>query len=186
MTKKITLTTALFLLTILAMAQDVKKEAQKAETKMEAFASKTGTIIKFIDTKQPDLKLLYGSVAETRVRKVISGSDSKYFYQIESKGKYSSSTASIEYSDLIEVIKAIKTLNSDLANDIALNPEDYLENKFTTSDGFQVGYLINNGKATWYLRLEKYGSDNTIFIKDGETIETAFSNAKTKIDELKK
>jgi hypothetical protein len=185
MTRKFTFTTALLLLTISVMAQDVKKEAQKAETKMEAFASKTGTIIKFIDSKQPELKLLYGSIAETRVRKVISGSESKYFYQIESKGKYSSSTASIEYSDLIEVIKAIKILNSDLANDLALNP-DYLENKFTTSDGFQVGYLINNGKATWYLRLEKYGSDNTIFIKDGDIIETAFINAKSKIDELKK
>ena len=110
MTKKITLATLAFLLTISAIAQDVKKEAQKAETKMDAFASKTGVIIKFIDTKQPDLKLLYGSAAETRIRRIISGADSKYFYQIENKGKYSSSTASIEYSDLIEVIKAIKAL----------------------------------------------------------------------------
>ncbi|MCZ2223351.1 MAG: hypothetical protein LC122_06945 [Chitinophagales bacterium] len=75
-------------------------------------------------------------------------------------------------------------MKSDLSNDVALKP-DYLENKFTTSDGFQVGYFIKSGKPTWYLKLEKYGSNNTIFIKDGDTIEAAFSNAKNKIDELK-
>jgi hypothetical protein len=174
-----------FMLTATAFSQDVKKDAQKTETKMDAFASKTGIIVKFIDTNLPNLKLAFGSVAETRVRKIISGSDVKYFYQIENQGKYSSNIASIEYIDLLEVIKAVKTLKTDVDKDISLNP-DYLENKFTTVDGFQVGYYISKGKANWYLRLEKYGSDNTVFIKDGNDIETAFTDAKNKIEELKK
>ncbi len=185
MTRKIILATAAIFFAVSAIAQDVKKETPKEETKMEAFVSKTGIIIKLIDTKQPALKLIYGDIAETRIRKIISGTESKYFYQIEHKGKYSTSTASIAYTDLIEVIKAIKALNSDLVSDIALNP-DYLENKFTTSDGFKIGYLVDKGTATWYLRLEKYGSDNTIFIKEGGTIETAFTEAKKKIDDLSK
>ncbi|UPQ79785.1 hypothetical protein M0M57_02860 [Flavobacterium azooxidireducens] len=45
--------------------------------------------------------------------------------------------------------------------------------------------MINKGKATWYLQLEKYGSDNSIFIENIETIEKAFEEAKNKIDELK-
>lgn len=185
MFKKPILLLSTFLLTVISFSQDVKKNAQKAETKMDAFASKTGIIVKFIDTNLPNLKLAYGSVAETRIRKIISGPEAKYFYQIESQGKYSSNTASIEYADLLEVIKAIKSLKTDVDKDISLNP-DYLENKFTTTDGFQVGYYINKGKASWYLMLEKYGSDNTVFVKDGNDIETAFNEAKNKIEELKK
>lgn len=185
MFKKTTLILSAFLLTVTAYTQDVKKEAQKVETKMEAFASKTGTIVKFIDTKLPDLKLSYGSVAETRIRKIVNGPEARFFYQIESQGKYSSSTASIDYADLVEVIKAIKSLKAEVDKDVALNP-DYLENKFTTVDGFQVGYYVSKGKASWYLSLEKYGSDATIFVKDGDSIETVFTEAKNKIEELKK
>jgi hypothetical protein len=164
-------------------AQDAQKEAENVKTKMELFSSKTGVITKFIDTKLPNLSALYTS-AETRIRKVKSGNTETYFYQIEKEGKYGSSTASIEYSDLLEVIKAVKTLQTEVDADIAGNP-DYMENKFTTVDGFQIGYYVSKGKATWYIRLEKYGSDKTLFVNDGATIETAFENARNKVDELK-
>ncbi len=185
MLKKTIFVLLAFILSVAVFSQDVKKEAQKIETKMEAFASKTGTIIKFIDTKLPDIKLSYGSIAETRIRKVISGAEARYFYQIENQGKYGSSVASIDYTDLLEIIKALKTLKTDVVKDISLNP-DYLENKFTTTDGFQVGYFVSKGKISWYLRLEKYGSDNTIFVKDGDNLEVVFTDAKNKIEELKK
>jgi hypothetical protein len=184
MKKVIFLTSVVLMsLSIQLKAQDVKKEAENVKTKMEVFSSKTGVITKFIDSKLPNLKALYTS-AETRIRKVKSGNTETYFYQIEKEGKYNSSTASIEYSDLLEVIKAVKTLKAEVEVDITNNP-DYMENKFTTVDGLQVGYYISNGKATWYIRLEKYGSDNTLFVADGNTIETAFTDAKNKIDELK-
>ena len=154
------------------------------KTKMEVFASKTGEILKFTDYNFPQIKTAY-STAETRVRKVNSGSETAYFYQIERKGTYSDKTASIEYTDLLEVIKAIGILKGDVVNDSASKP-DYLENKFVTVDGFQVGYFISEGKATWYLKLEKYGSDNNLFIDDVATIEKAFIDAKMKIEELKK
>ena len=76
-------------------------------------------------------------------------------------------------------------MKSELEKDINSNP-DYLENKFVTVDGFQVGYYVSGGKALWYLKLEKYGSDNTLFIDNGEIIEIAFNEAKNKIDELRK
>ena len=59
-------------------------------------------------------------------------------------------------------------MKTEVDNDVATNP-DYLENKFVTSDGFQIGYYVDQGKTKWYLKLEKYGSDNTIFINDAET-----------------
>ncbi len=183
--KKIAVLSSVILLSVCFQlsAQDTKKETENVKTKMDVFTSKTGVITKFIDTKLPNLNSSYSS-AETRVRKVKSGNNEAYFYQIEKEGKYGSSTASIEYSDLLEVIKAIKVLKNDVDEDIASDP-DYMENKFTTVDGFQVGYFISKGKANWYISLEKYGSDKTLFFSDGEVIDTAFTNAKNKIDELK-
>ena len=166
-------------------AQDVKKETKGFETKMEMFSSKLGVITKFIDTKLPDLKLYFSGAAETRIRKVISGSESSYFYQIVNQGKYSTNTASIEYSDLIEIIKALKALKGSAEQDISADQE-YIENKFVSTDGFQVGYYVSKGKCNWFLRLEKYTSDNTLFIKDGADLETAFLQAKIKIEELRK
>ncbi|WP_285226859.1 hypothetical protein [Flavobacterium tructae] len=151
---------------------------------MDVFNSKTGIITKYIDTKLPSLKTSYGT-AESKIRKVISGSISAYFYQISKQGKYGESTASIEFTDLIELVKALKVLQPEMEKDIALNP-DYLENKFITTDGFEVGYYVSSGKANWYIKLEKHGSDNTLFLSNGNLIEIAFNEAKSKIDELKK
>jgi len=61
-----------------------------------------------------------------------------------------------------------------------------LENKFVTVDGFQVGYYVDKGKATWYVKLERYGSDNTVYIDNVTTIEGALEGAKSKIEEMKK
>ena len=106
------LTFAVLLLSYLpqmASAQADKKDEKVFQTKMDVFSSKTGTIIKFIDTKLPDMKSSFTTV-ETRIRKILSGGDLKYFYQIIKQGQYGSKTASIEYSDLVEVNKAIQTL----------------------------------------------------------------------------
>ncbi|MBZ4190647.1 hypothetical protein [Niabella beijingensis] len=183
MLKRLLVITTISLITITSYGQDTKKEGEDIKTKMDVFASKTGSLIKFIDTNLPKLKTSYGS-SETRIRKISSGAGNGYFYQIVKKGQYSNTTASIEYSDLIEVLKAIKALKAEVNNDIAANP-DYMENKFVTDDGFQTGYFVDKGKATWYIKLEKYGSDNTLFIDDAETIDAAFTAAKNKIDELR-
>ena len=167
---------------ITVYAQDVKKE-NETKTKMEIFSSKTGVITKFIDFNLTKLPALY-TTADTRIRVLKSGNNDLYFYQIEKEGKYNSTTASIEYSDLLEVIKALKTLKAEVDADVQSDP-DYMENKFTTSDGFQIGYYVSNGKSTWYIRLEKYGSDNTLFFKSFDDIEISMENAKNKINELK-
>lgn len=182
--KKIIFISTLTIMSIATYGQDVKKEAEIIKTKMDVFASKTGTITKFVDTKLPNLNTMYG-FAETRIRKVSNGTISAYFYQIEKKGKYNNSTASIEYNDLVEVLKALKVLKAEVINDISANP-DYMENKFVTVDGFQVGYFVSGGKSSWYLKLEKYGTENTLFIDNGDIIETVFAEAKYKLDNLKK
>lgn len=166
-------------------AQETSMELEKEKTKMDVFASKTGVIVKFIDSNLSGIKPSYGVLAKTRIRKVISGTTINYFFQIEKTGQYGNSTASIEYSDLIEVSKAIQSLKAQSEKDLLLNP-DYLENKFTTVDGFKVGYYIEKEKIGWYLNLERYGSDKAVFVKDVLLIQTSFEEAKNKIEELKK
>lgn len=166
-----------------SFSQNVNKEGERQETKMDKFASQTGVITKFTDFNLSDLKSSY-TVAKTRIRKLNSGDNVSYFYQIVKPGKYGESTASIEYSDLLEVIKAFNSLKSEVENDVNLSP-DYLENKFITVDGFQLGYFVVKEKVTWYIKLEKYGSDKTLFIRDLEDIESNFNEAKSKIEVLK-
>jgi hypothetical protein len=162
-------------------AQEIKNVKEET-TKMDAFASKTGTIVKYIDYSLPNLKISYGT-AETKIRKFIIGTDTKYFYQISNEGKYGTKKASIAYEDLLEVIKAIEPLKKESVSDLVIKT-DYLENKFVTDDGFALGYYVDKGSLTWYVVLQKYGSGNTIFV-DLASIESAFNNAKQKIEELK-
>ena len=63
MFKKISLVLMLLLGATMMFAQDAKKEAETVKTKMDAFASKTGTITKFTDSKLSGLKTIYGGVA---------------------------------------------------------------------------------------------------------------------------
>lgn len=159
------------------------QEQKEQKSKMQEFVSKTGTILKFEDYKLPNVKLSY-AVTESKIRKIISGSEEKMFFQISKKGKYGDKTASIAYEDLLEVQKALLNLKTQTETDMN-TLSDYLENKFITEDGFEIGYYVSKGKITWYINLEKYGSDNTVFTKDYKVFENMFKSGKEKIEELK-
>ena len=90
----------------------------------------------------------------------------------------------VEYSDLVEINKALAVLSTEVDTDVVANP-DYLENKFKTVDGFEVGYYVSKGNAHWFLKLDSY-SRSTVFVKDKSLIIDAFLNAQAKIEELKK
>lgn len=159
----------------------------KQMTKFEEFSSTTGQIVKFQDYSLPDIDRSIRSVIgiETGIRTIMGGNTNAYFYRIEEPETYQSVShiAMIEYSDLVEINKALDKLCASVDTDIAANP-DYLENKFRTVDGFEVGYYISNGKASWFMKLESYSS-STVFVKNQETLVEAFKNAQVKIEELK-
>ena len=165
--------------------QQTTTSTPKSESKFESFSSKSGTIVRFTDFPTEGLKRKYGK-GETSVRKVTNGNnESRYFLKITNEGQYSTSTAVIEYSDLLEIIKAIFVLKQSETTDIT-NP-NYTESKFRTSDGFEVGYYVSGGKSNWYIQLERIGRDNTIFPSGTiSELEQVFLSAKNKIEELKK
>jgi hypothetical protein len=162
-----------------AYGQDVRDEA----TKMSSFVSKTGVIIKYEDYNMDGLKTMM-SIVDARVRVIRSGGDVGYFLQLTNAGKYDKKTASIEASDLEELRKAIASLKSQATAD-ANNPADYLENKFVTEDGFQLGYFKEGNKLNWYIQLTKYGDGNTVFLRDVFGIEQLIGSALSRIDSLK-
>lgn len=160
------------------------QEKKEQKSKMSDFVSKTGVIIKFEDYNLPNIKAMFYNVVESRIRKITSGNEEQFFFQISKKGKYDTKTTSIAYDDLLEVQKALIKLKSQSESDLNAT-SDYLENKFISDDGFRIGYYINKKKLTWTMRLEKHGSDNTVFIKDFVTLLEAFNLGKEKIEELK-
>lgn len=169
-------------LTFIVISASFGQEKKEQKSKMLDFVSKTGVIIKFEDYDLPSLKLNYG-VAETKIRKIISGNEEQFFLQISKKGQYDTKTASIAHEDILEIQKALASLQDQSLRDLD-TLSDYLENKFITDDGVQIGYLINKGKITWYLTLEKYGSGNTAFAKNLESLIEVFKSGKEKIEEL--
>lgn len=168
---------------LIPVVSNAQGDSEKKLTKFEEFSSKTGSIVKFLDVSLPRLSLSYGSL-ETGIRTVKGGSNA-YFYRLEKNETSSSSAriAMIEYSDLVEINKALVKLSSEVETDISSNP-DYLENKFRTVDGFEVGYYVSKGEANWFLKLERYSS-STVFIKNQSIVIDAFKNAQVKIEELK-
>ena len=176
--------TITILISLLITISLFSQEQKEQNSKMLDFVSKTGVIIKFEDYNLSNIKTSYG-VIESKIRKIISENEAQYFFQISKSGKYDTKTASIAYEDLLEIQKALISLKEQSEKDVE-NVSDYLENKFITEDGFQVGYYKSKNKMIWYLKLENYGSDNTVFVKDYNLIKTAFQIGKEKIESLKK
>ena len=159
----IQLTTLLFIIT--SCAQENKQIDKNDElSKIDHFVSKKGSIIKFQNYSLGSINLYGGGFAESKVRKISSGEENGFFLQISYKEKYDEKIASIADEDIIELLKANEILKKESIQDANANPE-YLENKYITDDGFQLGYYVSKGKTQWYLVLEKYGSGNTILFK---------------------
>ena len=179
--KKILVILMAMLLPVTSFAQ---KDDAKKLTKFEEFNSKTGSILKFVDSKRPNIPMNSMGSLETGIR-TIKGWQYSYFYRIREAAttRNVSHIALIEYSDLVEINKALSKLVSEVDSDCAKNP-DYLENKFRTTDGFEVGYYVKKGMANWYMKLERYTS-STVFINSKEALVEAFKNAQIKIEELK-
>lgn len=83
------------------------------------------------------------------------GHDEKsFFFHIEMATEYHTDSATIEYSDFQEMLKAFDTLQSCEQEDSKEKP-DYLENHFVTEDGFKIGYYISDGKTVWFMNLSR-------------------------------
>ena len=177
----------LFLLALMMpLALFAQDDAAKKLTKFEQLTSKTGRISKFVDVTIPNIPESFMGTLETSVRTLMGEQTNSYFYRIEEPetSRSISHIAMIEYSDLVEINKALTKLVAEVETDCAANP-DYLENRFITNDGFQIGYYVSKGKASWYLKLERY-SNSTVFIKKRRSINNKFLCSSTENRRVKR
>lgn len=170
-----------FIVFITGNAQDQKNQDT---TSYSTFLAKSGTLIKFEDYDLPKLSNSNYNY-ENRIRILKASTEILYFFQIIKTGKYSDSVGSINYKDLIETIKAVENLISEFEKD-KVSQANYIENKFITNDGLEIGYYVSGKDSGWFMDLEKFGTDASIFFKDYNPIKNQLIIAKAKIEELMK
>jgi len=171
---------AILLFPVLAMAQN---EEDKKQTKYEEFVSKTGIITKFVDTKMEKCFFNVNESFKVTLRMVYGEVKNHYFLILE-EGTFMSgshSSAHIEYSDLVEINKAFAKLLSEVDADRELRPE-YLQNIFTSVDGFSVGYYVEKSKVKWIIKL-RHGADKISF-KQPMEIANYLLDAQKKIESI--
>lgn len=101
---------------MMPMTSFAQNDSEKKLTKFEQFTSKTGRISKFYDVNMPNISLSYMGSLETGVRTLMGEQHNSYFYRIE-QGETQRSVshiAMIEYSDLVEINKALTKLVSEV------------------------------------------------------------------------
>lgn len=174
----------LVLLPVFATAQE-EQGTPKELTKYERFISRTGRILKFYDINLSSLYMSDMVTLSSSIRVILDDDENKYYYRLEKEETSSAIAriAMIEYSDLVEINQALKKIKSEYEDDVKSNP-DYLENKFVSEDGFQIGYYISKGTAKWYLKLEKYLKSVYTF-RDTSDVIKLFSAVQKAIEEVK-
>lgn len=170
-------------LTLVALSSSAlfAQEKTAPQTKFDQFLSSTGKIIRFEDSSLPGVNTDY-DIVEVKVRKFIVGADIKYFYQLSKKTKFGTKTASIEYSDLLEILKVMELLMTNALADRATSIE-YLESKFV-ADGFEIGYYKSKSDLKWYMDLAKYGTAGQVFFSNVADVKNSMTAAKDKIETM--
>lgn len=175
----------------ISLAQEEIEKNTKA-SKYEEYTAKTGVRCKFVDVALEEIPLKSSDALHCSVRTILGETGNCYFYCLERPAaqSYDRLTAQIAYEDLVEINKVLSQLKNEVDTDVASKP-DYLENKYITEDGLVVGYYVdlnramNKYQAHWYIVLNDY-SNSIVNIKKAESMFECFTQAQSKIEELKK
>ncbi len=148
----------LFLLLILVpwsvMAQDndEERDSVRSNTKYGVMFLKKGVFIKFEDFKVQKYPYTVDSnipKIKASIRNFYGTNKNIYFIKL----RIGNTWVFIEYSDLVEINKAIEKLKYEVDYDCLKMPE-YIKNAYISDDDFVVGYWVEKklGKytPTWY------------------------------------
>ena len=163
---------------LIPVAICAQENNEKQLTKYEALISKTGRILKYEDINLTSIPTMGFSI-QTYIR-IVRGFPNTYFLGLTS----SAGSAMIEYSDLMEINKALVKLHSEQETDKE-KKTDYLMNEFVTYDGFNIGYYIKKKSPHWFMKFDRL-INNTINVEKSEPMIDVFKQAQAKIEELLK
>lgn len=165
------------LIPIVGMSQN--ENAKRTENKTEYLQSNGNTFVKFYDITTLGIPTAFGGWVETNIRVFQNNQTYTYSYVIKDK----TSSVLIKYSDLVDINNALDKLQNEVNTDIQAN-RDYLENKYVSNDGFQIGYCVKNGETSWFMQLNR-NTSSFILLKEPELFIPSFKTAQQKIEELK-
>lgn len=180
-------------LVLILLLTPVLAFAQNAEvtrlTKYEQLMSISATKVKFYDINLPDIILPNGHANfpfKICIRTVIINNKKGYFLSILHKDEAGKLEAMIEYSDLVKLNKALKDLTEEVSND-TVTECDYIENKYVTIDGFNIGYYLNKGakgRLTWFIQLRWNSDVYSLNERHLDKFTKTFEDAQRKVESL--
>lgn len=163
--------------------QEQAPEPKRVETKFDKFTSAYGEFIRFAEYELPNLKLEGGWINYIKIRQYINPNTGEKTCFLRLRSGYDWRIESIAYSDLEKILEAIPKLKSQCESDMDNGQiGDYLEMKFKTIDGFEIGYFLLDGKPSWFITVDY----QTRFFKKNFDFEQAFIEAKNQMDSLLK
>lgn len=150
--KKIIIFMMLALVPTFMWAQDRDEEGDsiRSNTKYGELFLQKGIFYKFEDfkiEKYPYIVNINGPKIKTSIRKVYNEPQNHYFVKLRADGY----VVFIDYSDLVEINKAINKLKSEAENDLLKKPE-YLENEYISDDNFLIGYWVKKSLGQYVVK----------------------------------
>lgn len=156
-------------------------DAEQNLSKSEVCSSKTGIMSRCVDTYLADISTKNAKPLKTCIRTLKLGDNTSYLYVIK-KANISSNVV-IRDSDVVAINKALDKFIREVDADCVIET-DYIENKYITENGFEIGYFVSDGKATWYMKLERENK-KLVEIKDPIELSQTFHVAQKTIERLK-
>lgn len=142
---------------VMAQDNDEESDSVRSNTKYGVMFLQKGIFFKFEDFKTNKYTYIVENdflKIRASIRKFYGVSKNSYFLKL----RIGNTSVFIEYSDLLEINKAIKKLKSEIENDCLKKPE-YIENKFITNDDFEIGYWVKkkfgNYTPTWFFNFDR-------------------------------
>jgi hypothetical protein len=149
---------------VLAIAGSAQTQTSSREqSNLEKFSARSGTLIQkqFIrlgklKTVTVELLVITDLVANTKIAGV------RMEYEASSSLGNDTKTAFLDADEVDGLVKSVNLLKSNV---LITTPDNYTEVIFGSRGGFEAGAYFSSGKWTTFLKLERYDSRSSVYMK---------------------
>ena len=163
---------------------ELKEFEKQTVTDYDKFTGRVGISFRFEEIEIGEIRSMTGG-ARFSIRIIEDESNQqRYYLRITMTTTRGNEHASISYPDLIEINKALESIQSQSLRDSSIS-DRYIENKFISNDGFIVGYLVDKGKLSWFVQADKYAGSYFLTNKKMPEFWQHINEGISKIESLK-
>ena len=168
------------------MAQVPYVRIEDRQTQYETLTKQRGAQYRIMDYEFSTMNLHQSLALEPSVRSLEVKGSTYYFYRLAQKATNGEPAIEvlITQEDLVELNNKIEAMIGEEKSDRSLR-KDYIENCYTTPDGFQIGYCIKSRDTNWFVVFGPY-SEERVFFDNINRLKDGFQKALKKIDEFQK